>query len=77
MLELKDFDCEETFELYVELVDKWKDSDISIDKPSRWWNDKEKRWYFQVHNGIIYRYMTIERRLLEVEILLKRVLDAK
>lgn len=77
MLELKDFDCEGSYEYYLEHF-KWRDEKmLRLDMPELWRDKVNKDRCFTKHKGIYYRYATIEHRLLNIEILLKRVLDAK
>ena len=75
MLEPKDFDCRESYEHYLKLLKMGHWNHIE-DNPFHW-KDDAGNWIFQKYEGKYTLYNTMEARLINIEILLKRVLEGK
>jgi hypothetical protein len=73
VLELKDFDCKESYDLYLEHLEKYNGYE---DQPMTF-KDEAGEWCFIKYDGIYYRHYKKDIRLLRIEILLKRILDGK
>jgi hypothetical protein len=76
MLELKDFDCKESYDYYLELLEqRYKDTGME-DNPFHW-KDADMNWIFQKFEGKFTLYSTMEARLIKIENMVKRVLGGK